>query len=44
MDRIDKYKQVVTLSVGETARLNFKTQDFKVEEVAKLMKTVFSQS
>ena len=41
MDRIDKYKQWVTLSVGVIPRLVFKTEDLSVEEVANLMKTTF---
>ena len=42
MDKIDKYKQSVTLSIGEAPRLIFKTADSTVEEIANLIKTVFS--
>ncbi len=42
MDKINKYKQFVTLSVGATPSLIFKTENLQVEEVAKLIKTVFS--
>ena len=42
MDKIDKHKQNVTLSIGEAPRLIFKTADCTVEEIANLIKTVFS--
>ncbi|MBR2336339.1 MAG: transcription-repair coupling factor [Clostridia bacterium] len=42
MDKIEKHKQAVTLSIGETPRLVFKTENLKVEEVANLIITVFA--
>ena len=42
MDNIEKYKNFVTLNVGASPLLVFKTNGKKVEEVARLIKDVFS--
>ena len=44
MDGIDKYKNLVTLQVGSSPLLVFKTDGKKVEDVARFIKEIFANA